>query len=105
MRVRARPVELAGGDVLIREGEQGDCFYAIADGRLEVAIGGMPVATKVRGDGFGEIALLYNVPRTATVTAASAATVFALTTAAFLAAVAGHAPAARAARALADPRA
>jgi MFS family permease len=98
------PVGLAVGDVLIREGEQGDCFYAIADGRLEVTIGGVPVATKVRGDGVGEIALLYNVPRTATVTAASPATVFALTRAAFLAAVAGHAPTAQAAIAVADER-
>ena len=40
------PVGLAVGDVLIREGEQGDCFYAIADGRLEVTIGGVPVATQ-----------------------------------------------------------
>jgi hypothetical protein len=97
-------VGLAGGDVLIREGEQGDCFYAIADGRLEVTIGGVPVATKVRGDGVGEIALLYNVPRTATVIAAAPATVFALTRAAFLAAVAGHAPTAEAAIAVADER-
>ena len=96
------PVGLAVGDVLIREGEPGDCFYAIADGRLEVTIGGVPVATKVRGDGVGEIALLYNVPRTATVTATSLATVFALTRAAFLVAVAGHAPTAQAAIAVAD---
>jgi hypothetical protein len=96
------PVRLAAGDVLIREGEQGDCFYAIADGRLEVTIGGVPVATKVRGDGVGEIALLYNVPRTATVTAASPATVFTLARPAFLAAVAGHATTARAAIAVAD---
>ena len=98
------PVGLAVGDVLIREGEQGDCFYAIADGRLEVTIGGAPVATKIRSDGVGEIALLYSVPRTATVRAASPAMVFALTRGAFLAAVAGHAPTARAAIALADER-
>jgi len=98
------PVGLAAGDVLIREGQQGDCFYAIADGRLEVTIGGVYIATKVRGDGVGEIALLYNVPRTATVTAASPATVFALTRVAFLAAVAGHAATARAATAVADER-
>jgi MFS family permease len=98
------PVRLSVGDVLIREGEQGDRFYAIADGRLEVAIGGVAVATKVRGDGVGEIALLYSVPRTATVIAASPATVFALTGAAFLAAVAGHAPTALAATAVADER-
>jgi hypothetical protein len=98
------PIGLAAGDVLIREGEEGDRFYAIADGRLDVTIGGAPVATKVRGDGIGEIALLYSVPRTAAVTAASPATVFALTRAAFLAAVAGHAPTARAAAAVADER-
>jgi hypothetical protein len=103
----ARSVErvgLAAGEVLIRKGEPGDRFYAIADGRLQVTIGGVPVATKVRGDGVGEIALLYSVPRTATVTAASPATVFALTREAFLAAVAGHAPTARAAAAVADER-
>jgi Cyclic nucleotide-binding domain/Major Facilitator Superfamily len=98
------PVELVAGEVLIREGEQGDRFYAIADGRLNVTIGGAPVATKVRGDGIGEIALLYSVPRTATVTAASPATVIALGRAAFLAAVAGHGPTARAATAVADER-
>jgi hypothetical protein len=98
------PVGLAAGDVLIREGAHGDRFYAIADGRLQVTIGGVPIATKVRGDGIGEIALLYSVPRTATVTAASPATVFALTREAFLAAVAGHAPTARAAAAVADER-
>jgi MFS family permease len=98
------PVELAAGDVLIREGEQGDRFYAIAHGRLQVTIGGAPVATKVRGDGIGEIALLYDVPRTATVTAESPATAFALDRAAFLEAVAGHAHTAQAAAAIADER-
>jgi Cyclic nucleotide-binding domain len=98
------PVGLAAGEVLIHEGEQGDRFYAVAGGRLQVTVGGAPVATKVRGDGIGEIALLYGVPRTATVTAASPATVFALDRAAFLAAVTGHAPTARAAAAVADER-
>jgi hypothetical protein len=98
------PVGLAAGDVLIHEGEQGDHFYAVADGRLQVTVGGAPVATKLRGDGIGEIALLYGVPRTATVTATSPATVFALDRAAFLAAVTGHAPTARAAAAVADER-
>jgi hypothetical protein len=98
------PAGLAAGDVLIHEGEQGDRFYAVADGRLQVTVGGAPVATKLRGDGIGEIALLYGVPRTATVTATSPATVFALDRAAFLAAVTGHAPTARAAAAVADER-
>jgi hypothetical protein len=98
------PVRLAAGDVLIREGEPGDRFYAVADGRLQVTIGGTPVASNVRGDGIGEIALLYGVPRTATVTATSPATVFALSRENFLAAVAGHAPTAQAAAADADER-
>jgi hypothetical protein len=98
------PVRLAAGEVLIREGEPGDRFYAVADGRFQVTIGGVPIATNVRGDGIGEIALLYGMPRTATVTAASPATVFALSRAAFLAAVAGHTPTAQAATAVADER-
>jgi hypothetical protein len=98
------PVGLAAGDVLIREGEPGDRFFAVADGQLQVTIDGTPVATNVRGDGIGEIALLYGVPRMATVTAISPATAFALDRAAFLAAVAGHAPTARAAAAVADER-
>jgi Cyclic nucleotide-binding domain/Major Facilitator Superfamily len=98
------PVELAAGDVLIREGEPGDRFYAVAAGRLQVTIGGVPVSTNVRGDGIGEIALLYGVPRTATVTATSPATVFALSREDFLAAAAGHAPTARAAAAVANER-
>ena len=98
------PVELEAGDVLIREGEPGDRFYAIADGRLEITIGGAPVATNVRGDGIGEIALLYSVPRTATASAASSATVFALSREDFLTAVTGHTPSARAAAAVADER-
>jgi CRP-like cAMP-binding protein len=96
------PVGLTAGEVLIREGDEGDRFYAIVDGRLDVSIGGAAVATKGRGDGVGEIALLYNRPRTATVTAASPTTVLALTREAFLAAVSGHGPTARAAAAVAD---
>jgi Major Facilitator Superfamily/Cyclic nucleotide-binding domain len=98
------PVRLAPGEVLIHEGALGDRFYAVADGRLRVTIGGVPIATNLRGDGIGEIALLYGVPRTATVTAASPATVFALARAAFLAAVTCHTPTARAATAVADER-
>ena len=76
------------------------CLY----GRLQVTIGGARVATKVRGDGIGEIALLYAVPRTATVTAESPATAFALDRATFLEAVAGHAHTAQAAAAIANER-
>jgi MFS family permease len=97
-------VELATGDVLIRQGDPGDSFYAIADGRLQISVDGVPAATKIRGDGIGEIALLRDIPRTATVTAESAATVFGLDRAAFLTAVAGHPHTAQAADAVADER-
>jgi hypothetical protein len=83
-------VEIPAGTVLIREGEPGHTFYAIADGRLDVTIAGEHVRTLQRGDGVGEIALLRNVLRTATVTTLTDATLYALDSSAFLAAVTGH---------------
>ena len=85
-------VELAPGQVLIREGEEGDRFYAIADGEVAVSVAGRPRGVRGRGSGLGEIALLRRVPRTATVTAVGPVTLFALDSATFLAALSGHAP-------------
>jgi CRP-like cAMP-binding protein len=55
------------------------------------------VKTLRRGDAFGEIALIKNVPRTATITALTEAELFSLTKEPFVLALTGHAPAARAA--------
>ena len=91
------PVGALAGEVIMREGELGDRYYAIADGEVVVSHAGQDVATLRRGDGFGEIALLDEVPRTATVMAATDAQLYALEKGPFVFAVTGHPAAERAA--------
>jgi Cyclic nucleotide-binding domain len=83
-------VDLPPNTVVIREGDRGDRFYAVAKGELEVTLAGRHLSMQQRGDGIGEIALLRNIPRTATVTTVTDVTLFALDGNAFLAAVTGH---------------
>jgi Cyclic nucleotide-binding domain/Major Facilitator Superfamily len=86
------PADAAAGTIVIREGEPGDRYFTIAAGEATVSQAGAVIATLGRGDGFGEVALLRDVPRTATVAAATDMQLYTLEKDAFLAAVTGHAP-------------
>ena len=78
------------GDVVIRQGESGDVFYAVADGSFDIAMNDVYLRTAPRGDFFGEVALLANVTRTATVTATTDSQVLAIHRDPFLLAITGH---------------
>lgn len=76
-------VEVPPGKALCKEGEIGHEFFVIVDGKAEVTRKGKRVATRSGGDFVGEIALLEQTARTATVTAKTPLHVFVLTSTAF----------------------
>ncbi len=98
------PLDAEAGTVVVSEGDVGDRFYVVADGRVEVSQDGLAGRVLERGDGFGEIALLHDVPRTATCTARTHVHLYALEREDFLAAVAAHPHAAAEAHRLASQR-
>ena len=67
----ADELELPEGKRLIRQGERGREFFVLLDGVVDVSRDGTTIEMMGDGDFFGEIALVSNVPRTATVTASS----------------------------------
>ena len=85
------PVTVPAGTELIRQGDPGDAYYAIAAGELDATQDGHFLRRCGRGEGVGEIALLRDIPRTTTVVAHTAATVYKLDREPFLTAVLGHA--------------
>ena len=72
------PLTVAAGELIIRQGESGERFYVVRSGRVEVERDGEVLAQLGPGEAFGEIALLLDLPRTATVTAIEPATLLAL---------------------------
>jgi MFS family permease len=98
------PLHAVAGDEIVRQGEPGDRFYVIASGEVEVFVDGRPVGVFGPGDHFGEIALIRDVPRTATVKAKRDTELYALERDEFLSAVTGHAASAEAADAIVSSR-
>src|SRR6266516_324915 len=95
-------VNVPASTVLIRQGETGDRFYVVATGRFDVARHGHHLTTQGPGGFFGEMALLRDIPRQATVTASEDSTVYAFERRDFISAVTGHALSDQAARELVE---
>jgi MFS family permease len=101
---RLIPVHAPAGQTVVAQGDIGDRFYLIVSGKVEVSIDGQARGTQGAGDHFGEIALLRDVPRTATVKATAETELLALERDDFLAAVTGHSASAEAAEAVVGAR-
>ncbi len=86
-----RPQEFESGSVVMREGDPGEEFHVIASGSASVTVRGEPRPSLGSGDCFGEIALLRDMPRTATIIAAEPLHTLALRRDQFLTAVASSA--------------
>lgn len=96
--------ETAEGDVVVQQGEPGDEMFLIGSGVFEAAVDGHPVRTMQHGDHFGEIALLFSAPRTATVRCVQAGSLWRLRREDFLRAVTANSTTEAAMTAIADQR-
>ncbi len=104
LATRLVPLRVESGSMIVREGDAGDRFYIVAEGELSVSQEGAPLTALGPGDYFGEIALLRDTARTATVTSRTDAVLYALDREDFLAAVTGHPQSAEAAESVMSAR-
>ena len=96
--------ETAEGEVVVKQGEPADEMFLIDSGVFEATVDGRPVRTMQHGDHFGEIGLLLNAPRTATVRCVHAGSLWRLRRDDFLRAVTGNSTSEEAMTAIADKR-
>jgi MFS family permease len=101
---RLEDVRFPAGREIIRQGDSGDLFFIIDSGTVEVLEGGHHVSTAGPGEYFGEIALIRDIPRTATVIARSDVELLSLEREDFLAAVTGNQLSSQAAEAVVAAR-
>jgi CRP-like cAMP-binding protein len=92
------------GTTMIREGDAGDRFFVVEAGTLEVSVNGQVVRRLGPGDGFGEIALIRAVPRTATVVAVDDVVTIGIDRDPFVEALGGQARSRKIAAVLVDDR-
>jgi CRP-like cAMP-binding protein len=97
---RLRRVTAPAGTPVFEQGDAGDGFYVITAGRADVVGDGVVVRTLAAGESFGEIALLRDVPRTATIRPTADLDLIVLDRDVFLDAVCGYTVSADAAEAV-----
>jgi predicted MFS family arabinose efflux permease len=90
LAARLIPVQVAEGEEVIRQGDHGDRFYVIAEGHVTIECDGEPRRVEGPGEFFGEIALLRDTPRTATVHAMEPGLLYALERESFVTSVTGN---------------
>jgi CRP-like cAMP-binding protein len=100
----AGSVESPTGTTILREGEPGDLFHVIAHGDVRVTQHGATINQLHQGDSFGEISLIRDVPRTASVVAETDVQTYTLDRETFLRALSGNPASARAADRVIDER-
>ena len=104
LAVRCRHEAAEPGAEILHQGDHGDTFFVIEDGDIAVLKHGVVQRIEGTGEYFGEIALMHDTPRTATVLAKTAVQLLAIDRADFLAAVGSHARSQHSAERIASER-